>query len=278
MRRLERLGIIGAGAIASLLMETLARRLPHPLDRLDILTTPRGAGKARGLVAAHGARIARVAEVHTGLAALLAKRPELIAECASHEALRAHGALALQAGADVACVSIGALTDDALMAELSAAADSSGAQLILCPGALGGVDILAAAGLSGIESLTYRSLKPPEAWRGTKAEAAVNLSALAAPETFFKGGAREAARDFPKNANVAAMAALAGPGFDRTRVEMIADPGVSANIHEIELDSAAARVSIRIEGRSLPANPKTSASTAYALARIVLNRVRAVVI
>ncbi len=278
MRRLERLGIIGAGAIAALLMETLAKSLPKPLDRLDLLCTARGSAAARALGDAYRGTIADEIEIHTDLAAMLARRLELVAECASHQAIRDHGRAILAAGADLAAVSTGALADDALLASLSAAAESSGAQLILCPGALGGLDILSAARLSGIKSLTYTSRKPPAAWRGTKAEALLELDTLREAKIFFEGPARQAAGDYPKNANVAAMAALGGPGFDKALVRLIADPLVSANIHEFELRSGAANVSIRIEGRSLAANPKTSAATAYALARLVLNRVLPVVI
>jgi aspartate dehydrogenase len=50
----------------------------------------------------------------------------------------------------------------------------------------------------------------------------------------FEGNAREAALKFPKNTNLAAAIALAGIGFDATRVRIVADPTISENLHERE--------------------------------------------
>jgi aspartate dehydrogenase len=98
------------------------------------------------------------------------------------------------------------------------------------------------------------------------------------PTTFFEGTAREAARDYPQNANVAATVALAGRGMDATRVRLVADPGIAYNLHEVSVRSSAAEFTIRLEGRPSPDNPKTSLTAGYSIAREVLNRILPVVV
>ncbi|WP_237217691.1 aspartate dehydrogenase, partial [Falsiroseomonas oryziterrae] len=146
------------------------------------------------------------------------------------------------------------------------------AQILLPAGAVGGIDALAAARLRGTPRVTYVGRKPPGAWRGTKAESLLDLGALTQPATFYEGSARDAARDFPQNANVAATIALAGVGFEATRVKLVADPGIARNLHELEVESEAVRFSIRLEGVPSPANPKTSLTAGLSMARAVLNR------
>jgi aspartate dehydrogenase len=275
---MRRLGLIGAGGMADTLLSALAAALPAPLDHLSILTLPEGREPAEALLAGPGARAAAAGAVRTDLAGFLADAPELVVECAGHTAVRQYGPAVLEGGRDLVVISIGALAEDALRERLEAAARAGGARLVLPPGAVGGIDALAAARLSGLEEVVYTGRKPPRAWRGTPAEQLLDLDALTEPVAFYEGTAREAARDYPQNANVAATVALAGLGFDATRVRLVADPGIARNLHEVAVRSACADFTIRLEGRPSPANPKTSLTAGYSVAREVLNRVAATVI
>lgn len=189
---------------------------------------------------------------------LIAARPALVVECAGHGAVAAHVPELLLARIDVVILSVGALCDDALRDRLDECAERGRSRWIPATGAVGGLDALRAARIAGLDEVVYRGIKPPQAWASSPAERLAALSGLSLPVTFFRGSARQAALLFPKNANVAASIALAGIGLDATRVELVADPAGSTNVHEIHARGAAGEFRISVHNRPLPSNPKTS--------------------
>ncbi len=276
--KLKSLGVIGSGAIAAPMLEAVAGNVPAQLDRLSLLTLPAVADGARALLDKVGPRIAREHEVVTDADAFLSRRHDLVVECAGHAAVKAYGTRVLEVGTDLLVVSIGSLTDDALRESLRAAAEKSGARMILCSGAIGGIDLLSAARLAGIERITYTSRKPPKAWKGTPAALLVDLDTVTSETVFYEGTARAAARDYPQNANSAATIAIASVGLDHVTVRLVADPAAPGNVHEFKLSSACADMDVRIVGKPSPDNPKTSMSTAYTVAREILNRLSPIAI
>ena len=201
----------------------------------------------------------------------LATQVDLAADCAGHPALRQHGEAILSHGINLVTVSSGALADAGLYERLAAAAQQGGSQLRVVSGAIGALDALSAAGIGSLAKVTYRGRKPPQGWRGSPAETKLDLDGLSEATVHFSGSARNAALEYPKNANVAASVALAGIGFDDTLVELIADPDVERNIHEIAAEGDFGRYEFRIEGRSLPGNPRSSALTAMSVVREILS-------
>jgi len=196
---------------------------------------------------------------------------DLIADCAGHPALRQHGEAILDRGINLVSVSTGALADAKLYERLVTAARARGSQLRLVSGAIGALDALSAASIGTLTEVTYRGRKPPNGWRGSPAESKLDLDALSEAAVHFSGSARNAALEYPKNANVAASVALAGIGFDDTVVELIADPNIERNVHEIVAEGDFGRLEFRIEGKSLPDNPRSSAITAMSVVREILN-------
>src|SRR5204863_8592242 len=105
--------------------------------------------------------------------------------------------------------------------------------------------------------------KPPGGLDGAPylVEHGISVSGLGEARRVFAGRAREAARGFPANVNVAAALALAGIGPDRTTIEIWADPGIDRNIHRIEVEADSARLSFQIENVPSVENPRTGRLT-----------------
>jgi len=266
----QRIVLIGYGAIGQAVHQLLTSQGADQVEVVALLVHDRV--RAAAEVPAAAPLLA------TSLAEAMARHPDLVVECAGHQAVDAYGAAVLGAGVDLLVTSVGSLAEAGREQALRAAARQAGRQMILPAGAIGAIDWLAAARTTGLQRVLYRSCKPPPAWAGSAAEAACDLGALTAAFTFFEGSAREAALQFPRNANVAATVALAGLGFEATEVEMVADPAAEGNVHELEVASAGGSLSLRITGHPDPRNPRTSMMTAHSVVRAILNRSNAVVL
>lgn len=199
------------------------------------------------------------------MACLAATDPRLVLECAGQAAVAEHGPAILRRGIDLVVASVGALADEGVARELRSAAQGGGGTLLMAPGAMAGMDGLLAARLGGLASVTYVSIKPPEAWRGAAANEAGEPDGSDAERVIFEGSAREAALLYPKNANVAVSIGLAGLGLDATRVRLIASRFAQGPRGIIEAEGAFGRFSFDIFARASPDNPKSSQLTAYSL-------------
>ena len=258
-----RVVLVGWGAIA----QRVAGLLPDGVVLAGVGLRP-----GSGAVLPDG--VARI-EGPEGLAAVA---PGLVIEAAGRAAVGPWGMAALAAGADYAPVSTSALTDAGLLAGLVDAARAAGRQVLIPPGALGGIDALAAAARLPMASVRHEIVKPPAAWKGTEAEALCDLGSLTGPVVFWQGPAAQAAARFPQNANVAAISALAGIGMERTEVALVADPGAARNAHRVTAEGEFGTMRISLENRPMATNPKTSELTALSLVRLIANRVNPLVI
>lgn len=196
---------------------------------------------------------------------LLATEPDLVAELAGHDALRMYGEHILRSGRTLLTISAGVFADDEWRERLVAAARQGGARLLLPSGAIGGLDAIAAAAEIGIDRVRHIVRKPPIALLEPGPAAEVMASGQA--RELYVGPAREAVRLFPANVNVVAMVSLAGVGFDRTEVAVIADPQVIHNTHEVRATGPFGSIEVRIQNVPSEDNPKTGVIVAGSIVR-----------
>jgi aspartate dehydrogenase len=195
---------------------------------------------------------------------------DLVIECAPGHLLPRIAEPVLRAGKEVVVLSAGALLEHPHLLDLAA---SHGGTISVPTGALLGLDAVGAAAEGEISSLRLITRKPPAGLVGAPGieASALDLATLTEPVRVFAGTAREAARDFPANLNVAAALSLAGPGPDHTEVEIWADPAVTRNTHTIVMESDVADVTMTIE--NVPSeNPRTGRITAPSVISLLRKR------
>jgi aspartate dehydrogenase len=142
----------------------------------------------------------------------------------------------------------------------------------LLSGAIGAIDALAAAASAG-----WTRWSTPAASRrgleGTPAEAAFDLDALKEPTVIFEGSAREAARLYPKNANVAPRCRW--PAWAWTDPVRCGRSGRERERAPRGGAGAFGGFELTMRGKPLAANPKTSALTVFSVGARLGNRAHA---
>jgi aspartate dehydrogenase len=264
----SRIVFIGWGAINARVGALLAqRRVQIEIVGIVTLDTP----QARAAIPRDVPFLADPGE-------LAALKPDLVVEAAGRAAIDQWAPAALAAAPAMVIASTSAFCDDALLPRLTAIAARHGSRILIPPGAIGGIDALAGAAVLDLEEVVHQIVKPPVAWKNTPAEKLVDLSGLKERTVFFSGTAREAASQYPQNANATVVTSLAGIGLDKTRVELVADPAAQTNGHRIVARGAFGRMEIVLQNNALATNPKSSELTALSLVRLIEHQARTVVI
>jgi aspartate dehydrogenase len=263
----KRIAILGGGTIARLFLEHIRRG-----DLGEGIEVAAICGRSKA-----SAGVALAAEYAVpfvvGVDAVLAAKPDVVIEAASHEAVREHLVRLLSARISVIVLSGGALVDDRLRAESEAAAQANDALLYVPSGGIGALDALKAACIAGVDEVSIQVAKPPAAWKKIDYVDAmgIDLDGLREALVLFEGPAREGVPHFPQNVNIAAVLSMAGIGFDRTKLRVVADPGLKLNTHTIRVSGASGVITIVLENVPSPENPKTAWLACYsALAALKL--------
>jgi len=250
-----RVGIAGLGVIGA----KVAGRLTAGLEGMALSAVVSGdADKARRTLAVMGATAPVVSTEE------LARECDIIVECAPTAAFLSIVEPALDAGRVVVTVSAAALIEHMHVVDRARA---KGGRVIIATGALLGLDAVRAAALGEIRTVTMITRKPPKSLRGAPhlAVIGVDMDDVTEPTLLFDGSARDGARGFPANVNVAASLALAGVGPDRTRLQIWADPTLERNMHTIKVDADSARFEMTIENVPSVEKPGTGRITALSV-------------
>jgi aspartate dehydrogenase len=237
----KRVGLIGCGAIGTVLAEAIEQKLVvcDELVLYDVDGTKaqilKGALKFPVLIA-------------TSVDELLSLKPKVVVEAASQQAARKYVPKIASSGAEVIVMSTGAL--------LGLSVDSS--RVHVPAGAIGGLDALSSAALAGIDEVVLTSRKNPKA-----------LSKDNPVETVvYEGEAEEAARLFPREMNVAATLALTVKPA-KVKVRVVSDPAVKRNTHEIQVKWRFGEMFLHFANDPHPDNPHTSALAAWSAIKLL---------
>ena len=190
----------------------------------------------------------------------MAKSVDIVVEAASQNAVRRVASAVLSAGCDLMVMSVGAFSDAELLGNLKDLALRNRCRIYIPSGAVAGIDGIKSAKIGGIESVVLTTRKPPSGFSGAPYVEAhgIDLSSLSEETLLFEGSAADAVQAFPANVNVAGTISLAGIGYEDTVVRIIADPGTTRNVHEIEVKGEFGVLTVKNENLPSPMNPKTS--------------------
>ncbi|HEY3247515.1 MAG TPA: aspartate dehydrogenase [bacterium] len=262
----ERVALVGCGAIGSMLIDAIKTgRLPR--IRLTAIAVRRRDIRTQAFADQGDCPLV------DNPAALIDTNPEVVVEAASQQAVADYGPAVLDAGLDLLIASVGVLGNDNFRGYLVALAKRNGCRVLFPSGAIGGLDALqAAASSAGLDDVLVVTRKHPRAFSNEHdGHAREEDRSLLAPAVLFVGSAREAVTRYPKTLNVAAAVSLAGIGFDRTRVEVIADPEIDRTRHEVFARGPSCNLVLRFESSPHPDNPGTSMLAAMSVLSTVAN-------
>jgi len=250
-KRPLRVGLAGLGAVGL----EVAKRLIAGVPGLTLVSVAvRDVEKARRALPRVGDSIA------VCKAAELADSCDIVVECLPPALFRGIAVSAIDKGRIFMPLSVAQLLENA---DLIERAKQKGARIMVPTGALIGLDAVRAAAEGTIYSVKMVTRKPPTGLEDAPylREHGISVRDLKEPLKIFDGSAREGARGFPANVNVAAALSLAGIGPDRTQLEIWADPTLTRNTHTISVDADIARFTMTIE--NIPSeNPRTGKSVA----------------
>ena len=241
--------ILGAGKLGSIVARAWkAGKMPE-YELVGILS--RTADSAQALAEEVGVAWT------TQLEELLRWKPQIVAEAASVEAVKANAIAVLQGGADFVTLAIGAFADADFYEEVQAVARAAGRKVYIASGAIGGFDLMSPIEASITSETGPQYLRTTPVYREEMAASETTLTA-------FEGSAKEAIALLPRRVNVAVATSLATNGPEHTGVKIESTPGFIGDTHTIRVEGEEIKAEIAIYSR-------TSAIAGYSVVALLNN-------
>ena len=234
------IGIIGGGAIANYILDTCHTASTDMYVKSVLV---RDKEKYKAMAESYGV------ELYTDIDRFLVSDIDIVVEAATVTAVK-QLLPDIIIEKDVVIISIGAFADETFLKEIKERSIQYKQTIYLPSGAIGGLDLIQNITAAGnVSSISLETRKPAN----TLIDKTIHKS-----EIVFEGSAFEAIKRFPKNVNVSIALAMAGIGFDKTTVTVIADPDTTKNIHTITAKGDFGEAVFTIKNEPLPTNAKTS--------------------
>ena len=238
---MKKIGIIGCGAIGTIISGAVEKGI---VKCDDLILYDYDMAKAENLKKSLHVSVTVV----KSLEEMIELEPAVIVEAASQQAVRDYITRILAENIELIVMSVGALLDLNVKSN----------KIHVPSGAIGGLDAISSAALTGIDEVILTTRKNPRALEMDNLE----------EKLVYEGTAEEAVKLFPRGMNVAATLALTAQS-EKVNVRVISDPKVNRNVHEIKIRWKLGDMLLKFANDPHPENPKTSALAAWSAITLV---------
>lgn len=187
------------------------------------------------------------------------KDVDLVVEAASQNALTSYLNPIILLKKDILVMSVGAFANPDFFSQVIKNVEKNDINLYVPSGAIAGIDAIKSV-RNSISYVTLTTTKNPDSLKDSPFFKKTNLTldSIKKRTLIFEGSAIEAVQNFPANVNVAALLGLASIGVEKTKVNVIADPSLRINKHEIKVIGKFGELIVRVKNVPSATNPKTS--------------------
>lgn len=238
---MRKVGIIGCGAIGTIIAGAVEREIVQCDELILYDQRMEKAGKLKKSLHV-------LVTIVRNFEEMIKLKPTVIVEAASQQAVKDYMDRILKKNIDLIVMSVGALLD----------LDVKNKKVHIPSGAIGGLDAISSAKLAGVDEVVLTTRKNPRALNMSNSE----------EKPVYEGTAKEAIRLFPREMNVAATLALTTEP-EKVKVEIISDPKVHRNVHEIKIKWKLGEMLLKFANDAHPENPKTSALAAWSAIKLL---------